>query len=137
MLKLQENKRSTNDVLAKIRTIQNKLLPKKNHTITGIIVDAVLHYYSITLREITSRSRKGTVREARQVLAALLKNKTHLSLADIGLIISRDHATVLHSAKVIQNSKDTGHIAYKRYSAIEKNIDSTVLELNVNEDEVI
>jgi len=51
--------------------------------------------------DITLNTRKTEVVEARQVAMVIIKNNTRLSLSKIGSLFGRDHATVLHAAKVV------------------------------------
>jgi len=131
--RLNAVKKAINRALIKIRYIEQKLIPGGNDNLVEVIKKEVLMYYSVGMEDIMSKSRESTITQARQVLAVLLKSKTSLSYAAVGLIINRDHATIMHSVKVIGDSKDTDDIAFKRYAIIEKNIDNVVLTLDIQE----
>lgn len=69
-----------------------------------------------------TKSRKRHVVYARQELYYLLRKHTHMSLEDIGsfeLIGIRDHATVMHGAKNIQDIYDTDKAYRKLMDATE------------------
>ena len=57
--------------------------------------------------DITQHTRKQEVVKGRQIAMWYLRNHTTLSLQEIGQTFNRDHATVLHACKVVQNIIDT------------------------------
>ncbi len=71
------------------------------------IQNVVSEYYSIDLQTIQSKSRKREIVQARQVTMFLSKKYTDHSLSHIGSIVGkRDHATVLHACRTVQDSLD-------------------------------
>ena len=81
-------------------------IEKKQITIDKI-QNVVSTYFNIELKEIHSKSRKREIVQARQVSMFLSKKYTDYSYAHIGnLVGKRDHATVLHACRTIQNSLD-------------------------------
>ena len=76
---------------------------KKEITIDTII-SKVCEHYDIEKESLHSRSRKHNVAIARQVAMYLAKKYTDTSCVRIGkLIAKRNHSTVLHSCKMVQN----------------------------------
>ncbi len=74
---------------------------KRTVTIESIMSEVCTHY-SIDHNSIQSRSRKREIVQARQVAMYLAKKYTDASSSQIGLVIGKkDHATVLHSCKLI------------------------------------
>ena len=70
----------------------------------SLIISQVCKFYSVD--EIVLRGslkNKGTA-EARQVAMYLIRKLTNLSLPDIGREFSRDHSTVLHSIRKVENT---------------------------------
>ena len=68
-----------------------------------------------------TKTRKREVVTSRQTAMYVLKNFTKLSLANIGKCIAdKDHATVLHACKTINNLKDSD----KNFKLIIENIDN-------------
>ena len=62
----------------------------------------------VTIIDIRAKNRNKEIVQKRQMLARLIRmNFTECSLHDTGDIIDRDHATVLHCVKIIQNMMDT------------------------------
>jgi chromosomal replication initiator protein len=71
------------------------------------IQDIVSNYFKIDLKEIQSKSRKREIVQARQVAMFLSKKYTDYSYSHIGSLVGkRDHATVLHACRAIQDSLD-------------------------------
>jgi chromosomal replication initiator protein len=80
---------------------------KKTITIDDII-KKVSDYYGIEVSAINTRSRKREVVLVRQVAMYLAKKHLDMSTSKIGKYIGdRDHATVLHACKTIENLADT------------------------------
>ncbi len=72
------------------------------------IRDTVCDYYNLSVEAISTRSRKQEVVQARQIAMYFSKLMTKSSLANIGLHIGkRDHATVLHACKKVEDLMET------------------------------
>lgn len=71
------------------------------------IRDVVCEYFSLSVDAISTKSRKREVVQARQIAMYLSKQLTKSSLASIGNTIGqRDHATVLHACKIVNDLMD-------------------------------
>jgi chromosomal replication initiator protein len=72
------------------------------------IQKVVCDYFNIPGDLITSRTRKREIVQARQIAMFFAKNLTKSSLATIGAQIGgKDHATVLHACKTVNNLMET------------------------------
>jgi len=72
------------------------------------IRDAVCDYFTLSVDAISTKSRKREVVQARQIAMYLSKQYTKNSLASIGEAIGkRDHATVLHACKIVNDLIET------------------------------
>ncbi|MPV85298.1 chromosomal replication initiator protein DnaA [Ostreibacterium oceani] len=71
------------------------------------IQKTVANYYHIKVSDIKSKSRKASVARPRQVAMAIAKQLTNLSLPDIGDAFDRDHTTVMHAVKKIDEMKNS------------------------------
>jgi len=81
-------------------------ITKKVNTVEKIR-DAVCEYFSLSIDAISTKSRKREVVQARQIAMYLSKQLTKSSLASIGNAIGqRDHATVLHACKIVNDLMD-------------------------------
>ncbi len=81
-------------------------IEKKEITIESII-DSVCKHYEIEKESLHARSRKHNVVMARQVAMYLAKKYTDASCSKIGTLIGKkNHATVIHSCKIVKNQLD-------------------------------
>ena len=73
-----------------------------------LIMQTVADYYSITMDDLTSHSRRREITVPRQIAMYLTREMTNLSLPQIGTVFgNRDHTTVLHGCdKVAAGIKD-------------------------------
>lgn len=65
------------------------------------IIQATADAYSVTPADIISRSRKPRHAKARAVACYLIYTRTHLSTKEVGALINREHATVLHHCRTV------------------------------------
>lgn len=68
-----------------------------------IISEFVSAQFQVSVQDMQSRTRKKGVVFPRQVAMYLSRLHTKESLADIGKVFGRDHATVLHAIKVVSD----------------------------------
>lgn len=91
----------TKRVVSKTVKLEKKLITLEK------IQNIVSSYFKIEIKEIHSKSRKREIVQARQVTMFLSKKYTDHSYAHIGTMVGkRDHATVLHACKTIQDNLD-------------------------------
>ena len=90
------------------RQVVGKFIKISYQTITpDKIQNTVSDYFKIDLKDIHSKSRKQEIVKARQIAMFLCKKHTNYSFAHIGKIVgTRDHATVLHACRTIQDLID-------------------------------
>jgi chromosomal replication initiation ATPase DnaA len=85
------------------------------------IIDHVCKSFEITTDEIISPSRIRQIALARQMAMYLIRERIHnYSLNSIGKHFNRDHATVMHSLKAINNQIDTDFTIRLRLKDINK-----------------
>jgi chromosomal replication initiator protein len=81
----------------------------------------VCEYFELTPEKLLSMSRKREIVMARQIAMYLSKNHTKYSSAQIGdQIGKKDHTTVLHACKTVQNLIDTDKSFKKTMLDLEK-----------------
>lgn len=72
------------------------------------IQKVVADFFKISIEEMNSRSRKRDIVQARQIAMYFAKKYTPFSLTMIGQHIgNKDHATVLHSCKIVNDLLET------------------------------
>jgi chromosomal replication initiator protein len=89
------------------RIVGKTVKMKKQQITVEKIQNVVSSYFKIDIDQIHSKSRKREIVQARQVTMFLSKKYTDHSYSHIGNMVGkRDHATVLHACKTIQDSLD-------------------------------
>ncbi len=91
------------------KSVVDKLVKKERKEISvDYISKKVCEYYGLEMEVLQSRSRKREIVQARQIAMFFSKSLTNSSLATIGAKIGKkDHATVLHACKTINNLIET------------------------------
>lgn len=87
-----------------------------------VIAETVADYYNLETDQLYGKSRKREISDARQVLMYFAKNKTQLSSTNIGLRLARNHATVLHACKQVEQRMDIERKFRDEVEAIEKRL---------------
>ncbi|MFW5804173.1 MAG: chromosomal replication initiator protein DnaA, partial [bacterium] len=116
------NKREITLELAK--EMIDKLIKNTNREISiDYIQKVVCNYFNIGVDMLQSKTRKREIVQARQVAMFFSKNLTKSSLATIGSQIgNKDHATVLHACKTVNNLLDTDKSFKRQMEEIEKKL---------------
>ncbi|MBU8893539.1 MAG: chromosomal replication initiator protein DnaA [Bacteroidales bacterium] len=87
------------------------------------IQKVVCDYFSLSPEIIQSKTRKREIVQARQIAMYFSKAMTKSSLASIGALIGgKDHATVLHACKTVNNLMDTDKRFKSQIESIEKKL---------------
>lgn len=120
-----------NSVLVKLRMAHSVNITNVDTSITSAAINLTLNMSGTTLTQIKSKARDTRFVAPRQIISVLLKNYTTLSLEKIGEIINRDHTTVMHSLKVMENARDTNDSLYADYQAVERILKGIIIELNI------
>ncbi len=106
------------------REMIDKLVKNSYHEISiDYIQKVVCDYYSIPIDMIQSKTRKREIVQARQIAMYFSKSLTKSSLATIGAKIGgKDHATVLHACKTVNNLIDTDKRFRMQIGELEKKL---------------
>ena len=106
------------------RQMVEKLISTSKREITiEYIQKIVCDYYKIPIELIQGKTRKREIVQARQVSMFFSKSLTKASLASIGSHIGgKDHATVLHACKTVNNLIDTDKHFRNQINDIEKKL---------------
>jgi len=87
------------------------------------IQKVVCNYFNIAVDQLQSKTRKREIVQARQVAMFFSKTLTKASLANIGSQIGgKDHATVLHACKTVNNLLETDKRFRLQVDEIEKKL---------------
>ncbi len=90
-----------------------------------LIISEVCRFYNISESTIRSTQKNKGTAEARQVAMYLIRSMTNLSLPDVGKEFDRDHTTVMHGVKKIEDLlKDTTNPLHDVIRDIKANINN-------------
>ncbi|GLR71266.1 hypothetical protein GCM10007852_21740 [Agaribacter marinus] len=107
------------DALRDLLALQDKLVTIEN------IIKTVADYYQIKVADILSKRRTRSVARPRQMAMALAKEITNHSLPEIGNAFSgRDHTTVLHAVRKIEELKGLSHDVLEDYKNLIRTLSS-------------
>ncbi len=83
----------------------------------------VAEFYGIRRDDLTSKSRRQAIARPRQVAMALCKELTRHSLPEIGEAFGgRDHTTVLHACRKVQQLCEDDHKLSDDYKTLQRNL---------------
>ncbi|MBP7497762.1 MAG: chromosomal replication initiator protein DnaA, partial [Bacteroidales bacterium] len=106
------------------KQVINKFIVNTSKEISiDFIQKIICEFFNITIDNISSKSRKREVVQARQLAMYFSKKLTKSSLTNIGLHCgNKDHATVLHSCRAVSNLIETNKQFKSFVTEIEKRI---------------
>ena len=88
-----------------------------------VLLQAMVDFYKVSLEDLQGKSRKKELVTVRQVAMHLIKKYTNHSLKAIGTYFGgRDHTTVLHALKVVDNLLDSDPAYAKHYALLENQL---------------
>lgn len=116
------NKKEITLELAK-QMIDRLVKNSKKEISVDYIQKVVCDYFSLSPDLLQSKTRKREIVQARQIAMYFSKSLTKSSLASIGALIGgKDHATVLHACKTVNNLMDTDKRFKAQIESIEKKL---------------
>lgn len=109
-----------------VREALKDLIASYDHLITiENIQKTVAEYYNIKMSDLKSKSRTRSVARPRQMAMALAKELTTHSLPEIGREFGgRDHTTVMHACKTINELRDTDNGIQEDYTNLTRKLSS-------------
>lgn len=109
----------TKEALKDLIALQEKLVTIEN------IQKTVAEYYKIRVAELLSKKRNRSLARPRQIAMALAKELTNHSLPEIGDAFGgRDHTTVLHACRKVEDLKITEVRIMEDYSNLVRTLSS-------------
>ncbi|MGA1740812.1 MAG: chromosomal replication initiator protein DnaA [Pseudohongiellaceae bacterium] len=107
------------EALKDLLAIQNKLISVDN------IQRTVAEYYKIKMTDMISKRRNRSIARPRQMAMCLSKDLTNHSLPEIGTMYGdRDHTTVLHACRTINELKKSSSDIYEDYQNLLRSLSS-------------
>ena len=97
--------KETNKLIDLAKEVINKFVKNNRKEVSiDYIQKVVSDYFQMDIQTLQSKTRKRHIVQARQIAMYFAKKFTKASLASIGTQIGRrDHATVLHACKTVDN----------------------------------
>lgn len=86
------------------------------------IAKAVADYYDLTVENLKSKKRTANINKARQVAMYLCKMTTEETIEKIGLEFNRDHSTVIHACRLIEEEYKEKEELREQIKAIKEKI---------------
>src|SRR5918996_691276 len=103
------------------------LLPQGSQEISfETIMDETAKYFGLGREDLVSKSRSRPLTTARHIAMYLLRELTGLSLIKIGELFDRDHTTVMHGIKRIEQLMPARDTVYRQVQQMTKNITASV-----------
>ncbi len=78
------------------------------------LMDKAVDHFKLTREVLAGKCRKRNIVEARQVIMWVLMEKLRFSSCEVGRLMDKNHATVLHAKKKVNNLIDVEK-GYKEY----------------------
>lgn len=76
----------------------SEAVPEEQETVTPeAVIKSVCSYYKISKSDLLGKNKKQEIVRARQICAYLMCEMLSLPLVNVGKLLARDHATIIHS----------------------------------------
>ena len=90
-----------------IRRITKEVIDSEKTYTPDYIITKIADYFNISPEDILGKSKIKNIANARQIAVYLIRKLTGLTLEDIGKVFDRDHSTILHSIRKVEDSLPT------------------------------
>lgn len=102
------NQNRTIDMELAKEALKDTIFPDKPTIITpNLILEVVANHYDIDPEEITSKKRTAEIAVPRHIFMYLCRDMTSTTLKGIAAMLERDHSTVMHGVKKIEDEIKT------------------------------
>lgn len=100
---------------------------RSNHVALQDIIGVVTDYYQVKVQDLQSRKRHKSITEPRQICMWLARQYTRFSLEEIGGHFGgRDHTTVMHSIKTVDDRCETDPRFADQISQLQEEINNLI-----------
>ena len=93
--------------MALVETVTKDVIRSERTFTPEYIVEKTASFYSLSPEDILSKGKTKNIAAARQIATYLMRKLTTLTLEEIGTVLNRDHSTILHSIRKIEESAHT------------------------------
>ncbi len=87
-----------------VKDVTKDIIDSEKAYAPDYIISKIADFYNVTPEEVVGKGKTRNVTDARQMAIYLIRKLTGLTLEQIGDVIGRDHSTVLHSIRKIEES---------------------------------
>jgi chromosomal replication initiator protein len=92
------------------------------------IISVVTDFYGVKMTDLQSKRRQRSIALPRQVCMFLARRNTRFSLEEIGGYFGgRDHTTVMHAVRTVEERCETDHEFNRVVSTLESQVQSRVM----------
>lgn len=98
----------------------------KPYRIAGVIKEIVADFFEVTIEKIDGSRGGSGLAWARQVFCYCTKSYTFLTLKEIGELIHRDHTTIIHSIRTVQDNTKIYDEYRNQVVEVERRIDERI-----------
>lgn len=102
---------------------RENLMYFRSKDISNAIMNVVCEYYGFTPEQLAGKRGKGILPWARHAFCYLMRKYTRHPVTAIGFIINRDHTTVIHSIRVVNDNIEVYPQYKDQITAIERILD--------------
>jgi len=121
-----------NGVIMEMEFYRNLRTESGTTKVAKLIMKVCISHFDVSKSQIESKSRETDVRMARQIFMALTRKLTKLSLARVGAMVGKDHATVVHACNVVENPTDPIH---EHYLMIKNQVQRALIHVSIESKE--
>lgn len=93
--------------MALVENVTRDVIRSERSYTPEYIVEKTAAFYSLNPEDILGKGKTKNIAAARQMATYLMRKLTTLTLEEIGTVLNRDHSTILHSIRKIEESVNT------------------------------
>ena len=90
-----------------VENITKEVIRSERSYTPEYIVEKTAAFYNLSPEDILGKGKTKSIAAARQMATYLMRKLTTLTLEEIGGVLNRDHSTILHSIRKIEESVNT------------------------------
>ena len=90
-----------------VENITKEVIRSERSYTPEYIVEKTASFYDLSPEDILGKGKTKNIAAARQMATYLMRKLTTLTLEEIGAVLNRDHSTILHSIRKIEESVNT------------------------------
>lgn len=102
-----ELERAENLDMDLVENITKEVIRSERSYTPEYIVEKTASFYDLSPEDILGKGKTKNIAAARQMATYLMRKLTTLTLEEIGGVLNRDHSTILHSIRKIEESVNT------------------------------